>query len=169
MAAPKIDSVELAKFILAKLGGMPHLKLQKLLYYIEAWHLAIFEESIIDDSFKAWMHGPVSTKVWQVFKNEDSPLFSNIYISPEEAASIETKVKGILHTEQLAMIDNVLEVYGGLTGYELEGLTHQEWPWREARNGIPDDESSTKEISKTTMLKFYRKRLYGTRGTISKI
>lgn len=169
MAAPKIDSIELAKFILAKLGGMPHLKLQKLIYYIEAWHLAIFEESIIDDGFEAWMHGPVSAKVWHVFKNDDSPLLSNICISSEEVISIKAKVKGVLNGEQLALIDNVLEEYGSLTGYELEGLTHQEWPWCQGRNGIPDDESSTNEISKTTMKNFYRKRLYGTRGTISKI
>jgi hypothetical protein len=31
-AAPKIDSIDLAKLLLAKAGPMPHLKLQKLLY-----------------------------------------------------------------------------------------------------------------------------------------
>jgi uncharacterized phage-associated protein len=167
--APKIDSVELAQFILARLGGMPHLKLQKLIYYVEAWHLAIFEESIIDDKFKAWMHGPVSTKVWHAFKDKSSPLMNDIRISRKVADAIIPKVRKSLNREQLSLIENVLEEYGDLTGYELEGLTHFEAPWREARRGIPDDESSTNEISKATMLAFYRKRLYGTRGTIAKI
>jgi uncharacterized phage-associated protein len=169
MAAPKIDSIELAKFILAKLGGMPHLKLQKLVYYVEAWHLAIFEESIIDDRFKAWMHGPVSTKVWHAFKDESSPLMKDISISRKAAGTIISKVDKSLNREQLSLIDNVLEEYGELSGYDLEGLTHHEAPWREARRGIPDDESSTNEISKGIMRGFYRERLYGTRGTVRKI
>ena len=33
-------------------------KLQKLLYYVEAWNL-VYKSSLIDDDFEAWVHGPV--------------------------------------------------------------------------------------------------------------
>lgn len=155
-----MDSVELAKLILAKQGAMTHLKLQKLLYYVEAWHLVHFKESIVSDKFKAWMHGPVSTKVWHAFKDSRSPLNSDVSISIKEAREIKAKAKAVLKPDQLSLIDDVLKEYGKLTAYELEGLTHSELPWIEARRGLPPDESSSSEISKVTMLKFYRHRLY---------
>ena len=159
--APKIDSVELAKFILAEQGAMPHLKLQKLLYYVEAWHLAYFQDSIVTDKFKAWVHGPVSLKVWHAFKDSRAPLFNDIGISAKEANQVRAKIKSVLSPEQLSLIDDVLREYGRLTAYELEGLTHSEKPWLEARKGLPADESSSREISKSTMMKFYRRQLYG--------
>jgi uncharacterized phage-associated protein len=161
MAAPKIDSVDLAKFILAKAGPMPHLKLQKLVYYVEAWHLAIFKESIIEDKFKAWMHGPVSTKVWHAFKDAKAPVFCEIKISPALSRQALSHAQSILRPEQISLINDVLKEYGSLNAYELESLTHSEKPWIEARRGVPPDEASSNEISKDTMLKFYRQRLYG--------
>jgi uncharacterized phage-associated protein len=160
MAAPKIDSVELAKFILAKLGGMPPLKLQKLVYYVEAWHLAIFKESIILDRFRAWVHGPVSLKILHVFKSSASPVFNDVTVSARSARRVVAEVEAVLKPEQLDLIKDVLKEYGGLSAYELEALTHSELPWREARTGIASDEPSNAVISKATMQKFYRNRLY---------
>ena len=140
---------------------MPHLKLQKLLYYVEAWHLAIFQQSLIVDKFKAWMHGPVSTKVWHEFKDSKSTLMKDISIPAKEARRITAKLTKELKPDQLSLIDDVLSEYGPLTAYQLEGLTHSETPWVEARNGIAPAQASTATISKETMRKFYRGRLYG--------
>ncbi|MGO8676022.1 MAG: Panacea domain-containing protein [Limisphaerales bacterium] len=156
---PKADSIDLAKFILAKLGDMTHLKLQKLLYYVEAWHLACFGESITADDFKAWVHGPVSTRVWNVFKNASSPLLSDLRISTGEAKAVVGRISRLLRPEQLSLIEDVLREYGKLNAYELEGLTHSEKPWIEARRGVASDEPSSRPISKSTMTKFYRARL----------
>jgi uncharacterized phage-associated protein len=161
---PRVDSVDLAKFVLAKLGPMPHLKLQKLLYYIEAWHLVYFEgESIIDDSFKAWIHGPVTTKVWHEFKDTNQTLLNSISV-PQDGEAIVQKLSGLrgsLLPDQISLIEDVLNEYGGLTAYELEGLTHSEKPWIEARGETPPDEASSATISKRTMREFYHERLYG--------
>jgi uncharacterized phage-associated protein len=162
MKPPKIDSVQLAKFILAKQGPMEHLKLQKLVYYVEAWHLAYFGESIIEDKFKAWMHGPVSLKVWHEFKHSTQTLLNEIKIPAREKELVIEKISDILKPDQLSLIDDVLREYGPLTAYQLEGLTHSEQPWLEARNGIPAAQVSNAVISKETMRKFYHKRLYGT-------
>jgi len=158
-AAPKIDSIELAKLLLAKAGPMPHLKLQKLLYYVEAWHLAILGQSIIDDQFKAWVHGPVSTKVWHAFKDSKSPVFNKITIPAGAAKRVRIRMESILMPEQLSLIDDVCKEYGKLNAYELEALTHSEKPWADARKGVPPGDASSKVISKTTMAKFYRARL----------
>jgi uncharacterized phage-associated protein len=36
-----------------------NLKLQKLLYYAQAWHLALHDEPLFPEKFQAWMTGPV--------------------------------------------------------------------------------------------------------------
>jgi uncharacterized phage-associated protein len=160
-AAPKIDSIELAKLLLAKAGPMPHLKLQKLLYYVEAWHLAILGESIVDDRFRAWMHGPVSTKVWHAFKNSTSPVFSKIMLASREVKQAISHAEARLDPAQLALIEDVLAEYGKLDAYSLEAQTHSEEPWIRARHGTPPDKVSNAIISKELMKKFYSRRLYG--------
>jgi uncharacterized phage-associated protein len=161
MAAPKIDSIDLAKLLLAKGGPLPHLKLQKLLYYVEAWHLAILGDSIITDEFKAWMHGPVSTKVWHAFKDVTHPVFNKIKIPASEAKAAIARIRSVLDPAQISLIDDVLKEYGKLNAYELEALTHSEAPWVVARKGVSLDSASNSAISKELMKKFYSRRLYG--------
>lgn len=156
----KLTAIELSKYILAKLGAMSHLKLQKLIYYVEAYHLAYFEESIIDEEFQAWVHGPVVREVWDNYKNLDSPLFDKISLSPDEGKEIVKMVERKLSEDQLSLINDVFEALGSITTYDLERLTHEEEPWREARQGLPIDENSTNTISKETMRRFYYKEMY---------
>ena len=50
----KIDSIKLAYYIInsLKYPDINHLKLQKLLYYIQSWHIVFFDErKLFDDEF----------------------------------------------------------------------------------------------------------------------
>src|SRR5688572_6613441 len=79
----KVDSMLLCEYILERGGAMSHLKLQKILYYIQALHLAYFDEPIIEDDFQAWLHGPVSRKIYDQIKGH-SKLYSEVgYIKTE--------------------------------------------------------------------------------------
>jgi len=156
----KISAVDLSKYILAKLGSMSHLKLQKLIYYVEAYHLAYFEESIIEEDFEAWVHGPVVREVWDNYKNFDSPLFDSLELSKDEARKIIKKIESILTEDQLDLINDVFRALGEKSSYELERLTHEEKPWREARNGLPGDKNSSNKISKDTMKNFYHEEMF---------
>jgi len=156
----KITAVDLSKYILAKLGSMNHLKLQKLIYYVEAYHLAHFEgESLIKEDFEAWVHGPAVKKVWAYYKG-DSILYGDISISRKDAKEIVKKVTELLGHEQIDLIDDVLTEYGDKSSYYLESLTHEELPWTEARRGIPIDQNSQAVISKNTMEKYYFAKMY---------
>jgi uncharacterized phage-associated protein len=154
---PKIDGVALARYVVAKKGPLSHLKLQKLLYYIEAWHLAQFKGSLIIENFEAWVHGPVCTNVWHHFKDV-SKLHGDIEITAVEKKAIIKEVKESLLTDQIELIDDVLDEYNKRTAYYLECLTHEELPWREARKDKSIDSPSTTDISKDTMMKFYSKK-----------
>lgn len=155
---PQIFSVDLASYILAALGPMSHLKLQKLLYYSEAWHLALYGQSLIGDDFKAWVHGPVCLEVWHAAKKL-SVLNGEIRIKASGKVKAKERLEKTLNKDQKRLIDDVLEEYGGKSAHYLECLTHSELPWIEARAGIPDDQPSTNKIKKSTMRDFYRSKL----------
>ncbi len=159
MATPKVDSIDLANYVLAKTGAASHLKLQKLLYYIQAWHLAYFDEPLIADEFEAWMHGPVSRKVWRHFKDSASPLLSPIEVPPNGSKAIQ-KVEAALIPDQVEFIGDILQEYGDKSAYHLECLTHAEKPWIEARGDCAPEEACSNRIEKDSMKSFYKKQLY---------
>jgi uncharacterized phage-associated protein len=153
----KIDPVELAKYVVAKNGKTDHLKLQKLLYYIQSWHLVIFDEPLFDEDFKAWVHGPVLMSVWTELKDR-SKLTVEVSIKPKLKTAIIARAEKQLLREQVELIEDVLKEYGTKSGYHLECLTHSEDPWKNARGNLPPDQKSTARISKAAMRKFYTAR-----------
>ncbi len=155
----KIDSELLTEYILAKYGKMSHLKLQKLLYYVQAFHLAYFESPLIDDDFEAWLHGPVSKKIFDKIKD-----FSVLYNDIDYKGEVETVVgtlKHLLTTEQISLIDDVLIEYSSLTGTQLENLTHSEDPWINARKECSFGDACRVVIPKDIMAQYYKDQLYG--------
>lgn len=145
----KVNEIELAKYIINKLADknqkVNHLKLQKLLYYIQAWHLVYMDEPLFDSEFEAWLHGPVVRKVWDYYKSK-SIMLDDL---PREA---EVNIE--LTEEQKEIINDVLEEYGDKSGYYLECLTHSELPWKEARK-----KGENTIISKDKMKEYYRSLL----------
>lgn len=154
-----IDSMDLASYILAKLGPMTHLKLQKLVYYCEAYHLAYFEQSLIKDPFQAWVHGPVSVKLWVALKDKAN-IYDGLKVKADATPGIVKKTKETLSKDQFEMINDLLKEFGKKTSYELECLTHEEEPWIEARKGTPPNEKSKAVLSKKTMEKYYKKKMF---------
>jgi uncharacterized phage-associated protein len=154
----KVQPLNLAGYILAKLGRTDHLKLQKLLYYVQSWHLGIFNEPLFDEDFKAWVHGPVLSSVWNELKDHSKltrPMELTVKSKPAAIRALEDALK----KEQVELISDVLEEYGDKTGYHLECLTHSESPWKDAREGLMPDEKGSARITKDSMRKFYQARL----------
>jgi uncharacterized phage-associated protein len=98
-----------------RLPDLPKPKKHKLLYYCQAHHLATFGRPLFAERISAWDHGPVVGALWYADKNNE-PHEPNTALSEAE----------------LNTIGYVLSRYGGLTGSDLETLTHGEDPWRRA-------------------------------------
>jgi len=121
-----------------------NLKLQKLLYYAQAWYLALYDVPLYGERIEAWVHGPAIPPVYGQFKEWAwQPITSD-----PERPSFPDVVHGHL-TE-------VMEQYGRFNAYQLELLTHSEKPWRDARKGIPPDQPSNEIITHEAMRDFYR-------------
>lgn len=130
---------------------MTHKKLQKLCYYVEAWHLALFGETLTDEYFQAWVHGPVSPVLYQEYKGYGWDKISTRSM-PEEIQR---------DGELLELIRNVIRIYGDLNGDELENLTHDEDPWQQARKDLKPWEGSSNKIDRGLITSFYREQLKG--------
>jgi uncharacterized phage-associated protein len=124
-----------------------NLKLQKLLYYAQAWYLAIYGKPLFDEDFEAWIHGPVIPTLYDHYQNFGwKPIFQDV-----EAPTFSEEIQDFL--EELS------EVYFGRDGFELEQMTHIEEPWIQARGNISLDEPSNAIISKESMREYFKHRV----------
>jgi uncharacterized phage-associated protein len=66
-----------------------NLKLQKLVYYAQAWHLAIHETALFEEDFEAWVHGPVIPVLYQKYKQFSwQPIDENVSLNLPENVKI---------------------------------------------------------------------------------
>lgn len=158
MSAQQLDINDVVDYVIVRLdeGGVPLtlLKLQKLLYYVQAWHLAFGKGKFFNGNFQAWIHGPVNREIYDRFKDTHSLYASVTRDNVRSADAIVTFPESArLH------IDEVLEAYGDLSGTQLEAMTHSEKPWQQARSGLRPSERCEKMIDESLMADFYKSQL----------
>ncbi len=66
-------ALDVARYFLLKADPdegelISNLRLQKLLYYAQGFHLALYDELLFAEAVVAWMHGPVVPEVYHEFK-----------------------------------------------------------------------------------------------------
>jgi uncharacterized phage-associated protein len=144
-----IDSFSIANFFidLANNTGsfISNLKLQKLVYYSQAWHLALHGEPLFEEDFEAWIHGPVLPNLYHTYKHFGwKPIQEDVQVN--------------LPLAILDYLNEVADEYFVCDAYELEQMTHLEAPWQKARVGLSSDEPSTAIILKNWMQEYYKAR-----------
>jgi uncharacterized phage-associated protein len=104
---------------------LSNLKLQKLCYYAQGFHLAMFDEPLFPDSIVAWEHGPVVPEVYEKYRGHGG-----------EAIPVPTDVDfGVLPERAQEMMREVWDTYGQFSAWKLRNLTHAEPPWKKTRRG----------------------------------
>lgn len=145
------DALLIADYLLLKAQqeGKPitNKKLQKLLYYVQAWSLALHDKKIFDDKIEAWIHGPAIKTVYLEYQK-----FGASPIAKEISGDVVNKIS----EEAIKIIDDVWQLYSKYEANYLEFLTHSEEPWQKARNGLEPHISSENEITLESMRDFYR-------------
>ncbi|UAM97948.1 SocA family protein [Polaribacter litorisediminis] len=156
-----IDSNHLVNYILMVGGAMSHLKIQKVLFYIQAYHLAYFDKPIIEDEFQAWVHGPVSRKIYDSAK-DISILHTELQFTLEddEQSPIDI-INNSLTVSQVELVNDVIDELKGLSGLQLENMTHSEEPWLHARRGYESGERCAVVIPNELITDYYKKQIYG--------
>lgn len=97
-----------------------NLKLQKLLYYMQGFHLALFDAPFFNETIEAWTYGPVVPVVFREFKR-----YQNRSINPE---NYHDELQ--LPDEEERMFNRVYDEYSRFSAVALMQMTHNEGPWR---------------------------------------
>ena len=133
----------------SKKASLTHKKLQKLLYYAQAWNLVFNNRKLFNEPIEAWVHGPVVPSLYHNFKQ-----FGYNRFEIKDGVKIPE-----FKEEDQQVIDSVWSTYGKYDADYLEMLTHNEDPWIKAREGIDNFEPSRNEISLTDMKEYYGQKL----------
>ena len=100
------------------------LKLQKLLYFLEAIYLIqnLDESSLFKEDFYAWEFGPVSKVIYQKFKD-----YRNTTISLNEEGD---EIASNMNEENKVYIEALYRLLGDMTASQLVTLSHlPNSPW----------------------------------------
>ncbi len=115
---------------------MTNMKVQKLLYYAQSLHLALYNEPLFEAEIQAWRYGPVcppAYKFYSEFEAKQLPI-------PQQESLLQ------LPSEKKELLEETWEYFGSYHAYRLSEMTHGEFPWKKARKGLPPQASSTEPI-----------------------
>jgi uncharacterized phage-associated protein len=138
-----VSVFDVTKYILEIHGSTTAMKLQKLVYYCQAWSLCWNEGPLFSEKIEAWQNGPVVRELFYEYQGQ--------YV----VSKCDKGNSDLLSLTQKDTIKKVVEFYGKKSPQWLSDLTHSEDPWRLARQGIPDGVGSDREISLTSMETYY--------------
>lgn len=142
---------QIAKFILKLAASedepelITNLRLQKLLYYVQGWSLAMKGEPAFREPIEAWRHGPVVPEVYRFYSEQGARAIPHDPHAPIEISGAEQ-----------AFVASVWESYKKFSAIELANKTHRELPWLEARAGRGPRDHGDAEISQATMAQFFQ-------------
>lgn len=136
---------DVARFIVEKTGEVSAMKLQKLVYYSQAWNLAWNEEPLFAEDFEAWANGPVVPALYQRHRG----------MLKVEAGLFADGNTAVLDPHNIETVEKVLSFYGTKSAFELSHLTHQERPWLDARADTPIGANSSAVIPQAAMAEYY--------------
>lgn len=134
---------DVAAALLEREGPMSTWKLQKLVYYCQAWHLVWDDEPVFADRIEAWANGPVVPALYRQHRGQF------------RVHSWSDGDVGRLPPPEASTIEAVLDFHGPKSGYELSILTHRELPWKHARRGLAEGERGNRVIAKEAMAGYY--------------
>lgn len=121
-----------------------HLALQKLLYFVQSWSVALIGEPMFEDNCQAWVHGAVYPKVYDVFKR-----FGYMPLPKVEEACEFTE-------EELQILNAVKRYYFDMySAKALEEICHREEPYIEARKGYSEGEICHTVIDREQIQLYY--------------
>jgi uncharacterized phage-associated protein len=118
-----------------------NLKLQKLIYYAQGFHLAIHGQPLFPDPIQAWAHGPVVPNLYHHYKDHGS---NGIPVPVE--FNVDTLDAGVRE-----LLNEVWNVYGQFSAWKLRNMTHDEPPWKNTERGEVISESVMRDYFRTQL------------------
>lgn len=138
------NAIDVAEFILQRAGAMDTMKLQKLVYYSQAWSLVWSGAPLFEDPIEAWAGGPVVRDLFNRHRGR-------FHVGPNELGGDA----GAVTAQQAANVAVVVDHYGQWSGQQLSDLAHSEGPWQTARQGLHPTARGNIPIDLMEMWQYY--------------
>jgi uncharacterized phage-associated protein len=140
----KCGALDVAKYILKQCGQMSAMKLQKLVYYSQAWSLVWDDRPLFENEIQAWANGPVIVDLYGAHRGRFLVSEEDI---PGNPAKLDAPARGT--------VNSVIKFYGSKAAHWLSALTHREQPWVSARTGLKPGERGSVTITQASMAEYY--------------
>ncbi|MBS5783718.1 MAG: DUF4065 domain-containing protein [Clostridium sp.] len=125
-----MKALDLAKYViqLCITEGHPisNLQLQKILYYLQGYYMALFKRPLFQEDICAWKLGPVVPTVYR--------CYNYFGAEPIIIDSEQVELTG-LGSIQIKLINAVIRLKSKKTAWELVNDTHNETPWCNTEQG----------------------------------
>ncbi|MDE6824631.1 MAG: DUF4065 domain-containing protein [Duncaniella sp.] len=151
--------------LMSKGYSVSPLKLQKLLYYEQAWFMVMGGRcnTLFPDVPQAWVNGPVYPTIYHTYKGKTANMCDHLKLSDFTDRRVDEAMEEYHHRialpdEYVELIESVINLYGAKTQNQLIFMTHSERPWAETRGDLPPFERSEREIPLDVMCDYYTER-----------
>ena len=114
-----LSAFKIAGVLRSRHRRLRKVKLHKLLFFIQAEHLAWYGTPAFPEKIEAWKMGPVVASLW---RREDRGQHSTA-----SQQDLPSGLESVIHA--------VLARYRGASGKDLSAITHNEGPWFEITDG----------------------------------
>ncbi len=100
--------------------GITNLKLQKILYFAQAYFLTSqMKKALFSEKIEAWKYGPVIPSVYHEFKsNGNKPIVETYDLN--------------IDSDDEELLNEVWGIFGQYSAGHLVDMTHSHKPWKEA-------------------------------------
>lgn len=115
---------------------MDEMKMHKLMYFAQRESLMYNSEPLFDGTFYGWKYGPVLKEVRSEYYGNTAPFGA---------------VVGTVSENTKTLLQSVLNRYGSLSSWKLSSLSHEEFSWKKARQGLAAGEDGNVELSLEAM------------------
>lgn len=137
---------DVAAALLNLTGPITTMKLQKLVFYSQAWHLAFTGSPLFPETIQAWARGPVVPELHRQHRRQ------------YEVSNWPSGQPERLDDTERHTVRWVVDKYGGFSAEALSRMTHQEVPWIVARGLVGEGEKSSAPIAHDQMRAFYARQ-----------
>jgi uncharacterized phage-associated protein len=119
------------------------LKLQKILYFAQGWHLAYFDVPLFEDPIEAWKYGPVVSSVYFAL---GSRAKNKVIVNPIEGPVVQDGIYSLGFPKMQfpddkakEFMESVWKTYAKKKAWELVSITHTKGsPWEQVVN-LPEN------------------------------
>lgn len=119
---------------------LTNLKLQKLVYYAQGFHLAIHNKPLFKDAIVAWEHGPVVENLYHKLKDYKA-----------SQVSIDAPLNKTITEDQMKLLKEINTIFGQFSAWKLRNMTHNESPWQTTERGTEISHAKLKAYFKTQL------------------